>query len=63
MAIRRLEPVARWLPSAPQTREEYAEKFLDPGSLETLLVYELDGRAIGDLMLEVQDMWAQAEVA
>lgn len=61
--IRRLEPVARWIGSAPQTREEYAEKFLDPARLEAMLVYELDGRVIGDLMVEIQDMWAQSEVA
>ena len=61
--IRRLEPVVRWIGSAPQTREEYAEKFLDPARLEAMLVYELDGRVIGDLMLEIQDMWAQSEVA
>ena len=62
-SIRRLEPVARWIGAAPQTREEFAEKFLDPARLETTLVYELDDRVIGDLFLEVQDMWAQTEVA
>jgi RimJ/RimL family protein N-acetyltransferase len=60
--IRRLEPVARWMGSAPQTRDEYGGTFLDPARLATTLVFELDGRVIGDLMLEVQDMWSQTEV-
>ena len=38
-------------------------KFEDPARLANTLVVELDGLAIGDLMLRVEDAWAQTEVA
>lgn len=62
-AFRRLDDVSRWLTRAPSGIEEYRERFEDPASLAVTLVIELDGRVIGDLMLEVKDAWAQAEVA
>lgn len=55
--------VARWLPFAPGTLEEYRAKFLQPERLAKTLVVELDGVVIGDLMLSVGDAWAQREVA
>jgi len=36
---------------------------VNAASLAKTLVVELDGRVIGDLMLQVEDGWAQAEVA
>jgi RimJ/RimL family protein N-acetyltransferase len=36
---------------------------LDPASLTKTVIIELDGQVIGDLMLDVQDGWGQAEVA
>lgn len=62
-SFRRLPEVSRWLTRAPKTLEEYREQFLDPDSLSKTLIVELDGQIIGDLMLDVQDGWGQAEVA
>jgi RimJ/RimL family protein N-acetyltransferase len=60
--FRRLEPVGRWLTEVPMTLAAYRSTFADPARLATTLVVELDGRVIGDLMLRVEDAWAQAEV-
>jgi RimJ/RimL family protein N-acetyltransferase len=62
-AFRRLESVYHWLTRAPDTYEEYRAVFADPPRLAKSLVVELDGVVIGDLMLAVEDAWAQAEVA
>ena len=63
--FRRLDDVARWLTQAPATLPEYRTRFCDPGRLAKTLVVELRGagQVIGDLMLQVEDGWAQAEVA
>lgn len=61
--FRRLPEVGEWITRFPKSRDEYAEQFLDPQRLETTLVVELGGEVIGDLMLAVEDAWAQAEVA
>lgn len=61
--IRRLEVVNRWLTRAVGTLEEHRARFVDPESLSKTLVIELDGQVIGDLMVDVKDSWAQAEVA
>lgn len=62
-AFRRLPEVSRWLTSAPPTLEEYRDVFQDPDRLALGLVVERGGAVIGDLMLKVEDAWAQAEVA
>jgi RimJ/RimL family protein N-acetyltransferase len=59
---RRLEPVSRWLIRAPRTVEDFRAHFETPESLAKTLVMELDGRIIGDLMIAIEDGWAQAEV-
>ena len=59
---RRRAEVARWLTSASSTIEDYRATFADPDRLAMLLVVELDGAVIGDLMVKVGDAWAQAEV-
>lgn len=61
--FRRLPEVTRWMTSATQDPAEYRAKFVDPDRLRSVLVVELDGRVVGDLMLRVEDAWAQAEVA
>jgi RimJ/RimL family protein N-acetyltransferase/predicted kinase len=61
--FRRLPEVGEWITRAPQTRAEYAEQFLDQDRLAKTLVVELEGEVIGDLMLSIEDAWAQAEVA
>ena len=53
----------QWLTAAPKDREEYRARFENPGRLAKTLVVELDGEVIGDLMLAIEDAWAQAEVA
>lgn len=65
-SFRRLPEISEWLTAAPQTREEYAEKFLEADRLAVTLVIELPGAdpaVIGDLMVAVEDAWAQREVA
>ena len=59
---RGLAEVGRWLTSASSTVDEYRAMFEDPERLAMLLVVELDGAVIGDLMVKVGDAWAQAEV-
>jgi len=62
-AYRRLEPVARWITQLPADLETYRAAFTDPARLAATMIVELDGRIIGDVMLKVEDAWAQAEVA
>jgi RimJ/RimL family protein N-acetyltransferase len=59
---RQLEVVSRWLIRAPRTVEDYRVQFEAPESLAKTLVIELHGEVIGDLMVTVEDGWAQAEV-
>jgi RimJ/RimL family protein N-acetyltransferase len=59
---RRLAAVSRWLIRAPRTAEDYRLQFERPDSLAKTLVIELEGEVIGDLMVTVEDGWAQAEV-
>jgi RimJ/RimL family protein N-acetyltransferase len=59
---RRLPSVGRWLTSASSDREDYGERFADPERLARTLVIELDGVLIGDLMVSIENAWAQAEV-
>ena len=61
--IRRLPEVGRWITRWPTERAAYAEAFCAPERLPLTLVYERDGTVIGDLMLRVEDAWAQTEVA
>lgn len=62
-AFRHLPGTGEWLTHAHDDREEYDAVFLDPVRLNSTLVVELDGLVIGDLMLRIEDTWAQAEVA
>jgi len=62
-AFRQLPSVSEWLTHRLETRVEYAEVFLDPERLATTLVVEQDDEVVGDLMLRIQDPWAQLEVA
>ncbi|HEY0904752.1 MAG TPA: GNAT family N-acetyltransferase [Marmoricola sp.] len=61
--FRGLDEVSRWLTRAPSSIGEYRKDFLEPASLRKTVVVELAGRVIGDLMLDVGDAWAQAELA
>jgi RimJ/RimL family protein N-acetyltransferase len=58
---RRLDEVTRWVTSRPT--DEAAWIAGSKGMLRDQLVLELDGRVVGDLMVRVEDAWAQREVA
>ena len=62
-AFRRLPEVHDWLGAATATYDEYRERYFRGTRLADLLIVELDGQVIGDLMLKVEDGWAQEEVA
>ena len=61
--FRGLAEVSRWLTRAPVSLDEYRKDFLEPASLRKTVVVELAGHVIGDLMLDIGDAWAQAELA
>lgn len=60
-AYRRLDDVTRWVTSRPV--DEAAWVAGSAGMLRDQLVLELDGRVVGDVMVRVEDAWAQREVA
>lgn len=60
--IRSTPGVSEWLTGDAGDRVRYVERFADPGRLAKTLVVELDGVVVGDLMLSVEDAWAQSEV-
>lgn len=62
-AIRRLPSVSRWMTSGDDDRDEFAASFTQPDRLARTMVVEHDGTLIGDLMLTIDDAWAQTEVA
>jgi RimJ/RimL family protein N-acetyltransferase len=61
--FRRREDVSRWITRAPSTLEEHRTRFQSPDNLAETLVIEHGGTVIGDLMLKIEDAWAQAEIA
>lgn len=61
--FRRLDDVGRWLTTAPVTFDEYRVTFEDCERLASTLIVELGGEVIGDLMVRVEDAWAQTEIA
>src|SRR3954470_10247755 len=60
---RRLPEGNRWLTAAPTNLDGFRAHFDQPDRLAKTLMIELDGEVIGDLMLAVDDPYAQAEVA
>lgn len=61
-AFRRLPSVDRWITSRSTSLDEYRRKFEDAGRLAKTLVIAHDGAVIGDLMLAIEDAWAQSEI-
>lgn len=61
--IRSTHGVSEWLTRDAGDRAAYTEAFLAPERLTKSLVMELGGQVVGDLMISVNDAWAQAEVA
>ena len=59
---RQLESVSFYLATAPDL-QSYRARFLDPERLASCLVMELGDEIAGDLMLAVEDGWAQSDVA
>lgn len=59
-AYRRLEEVSRWGSWHASDRADW--RSLLAVRLRDLLVVELGGRVVGDLMVKVEDGWAQREV-
>jgi len=65
-----LPKVGEWVTSAPTDFETYRARFVDQARLPSLLVVALDdpqdpehrGQLIGDIMLRIEDGWAQTEV-
>jgi RimJ/RimL family protein N-acetyltransferase len=60
--FRKLAEVGQWLTRLPTDRNAYADQYLDAERLARTLIVERDGEVVGDLMLSVQDPWAQDEV-
>ncbi|WP_353950453.1 GNAT family N-acetyltransferase [Knoellia sp. S7-12] len=60
--FRRLDSVGSWQTYGPMELEAYQSRFCEPDRLGVTLVIELEGEVIGDLMLRVEDGWAQKEV-
>jgi RimJ/RimL family protein N-acetyltransferase len=60
---RRLDEVTRWITAAPKDLDEFRAHFAEPDRLAKTLMIELEGEVVGDLMLAVEDAWAQSEVA
>jgi RimJ/RimL family protein N-acetyltransferase len=61
-AFRQEPSVWEWLTHRVHDRDEYAGVFLAEERLASTLVIELDGEVVGDLMIRIEDPWAQAEV-
>jgi RimJ/RimL family protein N-acetyltransferase len=58
---RQLEEVSRWTSWRPADQADWRANLQT--RLRDILVIELDGQIIGDLMVRVEDAWAQREVA
>jgi RimJ/RimL family protein N-acetyltransferase len=61
--IRRQDAVGRWMRSAAKDYAVFEQNLTKPDRLARTLVMEVDGKLVGDLMLAVEDGWAQDEVA
>lgn len=60
-SYRRLPSVDRWMATRSSTLEEHRRKFDDPDRLAKTLIIERSGVVIGDLMLAIEDGWAQSD--
>lgn len=61
-AYRSLPESSEWTSRSAGTGEEFHQHFVNV-SIKTMVVVEHDGAIVGDLMVRVEDAWAQAEVA
>ena len=61
--FRRLPEVTQWITWLADDPEEYRARFTEVPRLASTLVVEHGGTVVGDLMVRVEDAWAQTEVA
>jgi RimJ/RimL family protein N-acetyltransferase len=61
--FRRLPDVASFITWEAPDLTAYRARFLEPERLAATLVVEHHGTVVGDLMLRIEDAWAQTEVA
>lgn len=59
---RRLPAVSEWMTSLAGDEVDFAASFSTAERLRPTLVVERGGRVVGDLKLDVEDGWGQAEV-
>lgn len=61
-SYRRLPSANEWIGMAPSQLEEHRALASEPSRLARTLIVTAGGRVVGDLMLAVEDAWAQHEV-
>ena len=61
-AYRRDENTARWLSSWPVDRAGFRPSIEQPAEWAGMLVIELDRAVIGNVLVRIEDPWAQVEV-
>jgi RimJ/RimL family protein N-acetyltransferase len=60
--IRSQPAVAEWMTSLSGDLDAFSESMREAFRVEVTIVVELDGQVIGDLMVRIDDPWAQTEV-
>ncbi|WP_449385937.1 GNAT family N-acetyltransferase [Cellulomonas soli] len=58
---RRLPEVSEWMTSRPADEPSFVATYLEPERLARTLLVERAGHVVGDLMVRVEDAWAQTE--
>ncbi|MGN8244581.1 GNAT family N-acetyltransferase [Cellulomonas soli] len=58
---RRLPEVTEWMTSRPADEPAFVATYLEPDRLARTLLVERAGQVVGDLMVRVEDAWAQTE--
>ncbi|MBB2946580.1 RimJ/RimL family protein N-acetyltransferase [Actinoplanes lutulentus] len=61
--FRRRADVSHWITRASATLDDHRTWFEAPETLARTLVIEHSGAVIGDLMVKIEDAWAQTEIA
>jgi RimJ/RimL family protein N-acetyltransferase len=61
-AIRSRPDVAEWVTSAWTDRDDFQSGYVDTARYGKVIVIERDGEVIGELMISIEDGWAQREV-
>src|SRR5690349_9983349 len=60
--IRSQPEVSRWMTDLSTDLGRFTEQMREPFRIAATIVVEHEGAVVGDLMLRVEDSWAQAEV-